>query len=107
MHIICHFQSVWPEVRFDCVGPSISSVNHHGPGQILHVANSLSGHSVLEVGIYTAVGNSLATGSHIVDPDVLGKSSIVSMVVPNLHTVGGTAGLKLSLLALCSVLGSR
>jgi hypothetical protein len=71
-------------------------MDHHGPCQIMNISNPFLSDPILEMGIYSAVGNSLAAAHHVIDKQVLCKSAIVGMVMSNLDIIGGTVNFELS-----------
>jgi hypothetical protein len=96
VNIVCHLQSIGPEVGSDCVGPPVSCVYHHGASQVLNVSDPFLGNSILEMCVYATVGDGLTTDSYITCKNVFGKAAIVGMLVLDTDSIGRTVCLKLT-----------
>jgi hypothetical protein len=106
VNIVCHLQSVGPEVGSNCVGPPVSCVYHHGASKVLNVSDPFLGNSVLEMRVYATVGDSLTADSYITCKEVFGKAAIVGMVVLDADSIVRTVGLELAF-ALQGFFGGR
>jgi hypothetical protein len=96
--LVCHAEHVWPYVNRDHARPAPVGVDEHRLGLLLKQAYSTLGLAILVMGIYAGKRQPLSLLSTRCLPFEGIEDVVISVVVLNLHPMGGAIGLE-SLLA--------
>ena len=70
-------------MSIDCIGPLPACMYQHCLCMLLQLSDSLLGDSILEMGINSTKGKCLTFAGILFSPLVVGKPSIVGMIVLN------------------------
>ena len=86
-NLVCIPQCTWPEIDFDCGWPACFGMQQLLSCLFLQIPNSFFSDAILEMCIYTAIGERLSLFCCICDECIVCESSIVGMIVSNCNVV--------------------
>ena len=84
--VVLQAHGIGPKESFNRLWPSMFCMDQTGPCAILQLSNTSFGLAVLEVGVYAAEADRLPLAFDSVQELVVGKASIVGMIVKDLHS---------------------
>ncbi len=87
MVVHCSSNRIWPQTQVDCTWPSSFGVQEHGSCRFGDVADGSFRYAILEMGVDTTVSDGLILLVAVLFECVVGKTSIVGMVVLDVHSV--------------------
>ena len=79
------FESLWPKVGGDGLGPSVGSMQEHGTGTFGDIANTPLCYPILVVGTDTTEGNGLPCLADIIHKGTICKVTIGAMIMPDAY----------------------
>ena len=104
MHVNVHSQGIRPQIHMNCFGPSTLCMKNHFLRHGLKVSDSLLSVSVLEVCVYSIVGDTLPHSIAVMDEHVVCKAPVIAVVV--LHPYVGSSCVPLKkIIGVYSILG--
>ncbi len=87
-------QGVWPKREVHCLQPASASVQQLLAHALQEVADGALGNAILEVSVYATEGELLALFVACLLECIVGKPTVVAVVMLNFYTMLGGKGLE-------------